>query len=248
MRLEEFFKENPRLAVAFSGGVDSAYLLYEASRLAREVKAYYVKTAFQPDFELEDARRFAKLYGINMSIIELDVLECERVILNPANRCYYCKQIIFDAIWKAAVSEGFEVLADGTNASDDADDRPGMKALQELKVLSPLRLCALTKNEIRQRSKQAGLFTHDKPAYACLATRIRTGEVITADKLKAAETSEKLLFSLGIKNLRVRRVKDAARIQVPAQYMETVIKNREKIVGELKKYYSDITLDLEARQ
>ena len=160
MNLEEFFSTYPKVAVAFSGGVDSAYLLYMACKYAEKVKAYYVKSAFQPQFELEDAERFAKELKADMAILRLDVLSDEKVRQNPPNRCYYCKKRIFTAIREHALNDGFQVLLDGTNASDDAGDRPGMVALQELSVLSPLRLCGLTKQEIRMLSKKAGLLKH----------------------------------------------------------------------------------------
>ena len=175
MTLEQFFAENPETAIAFSGGVDSAYLLYAAKRYAARVKAYYVSTAFQPEFELADARRLADELGADMLVLHVDVLSNSAVTANPSDRCYHCKNTLFRQILRAAENDGFPVLLDGTNASDDAGDRPGMRALRELSVRSPLRECGLTKAEIRRLSKDAGLFTWDKPAYACLATRIRTG-------------------------------------------------------------------------
>ena len=192
MDLQEFFQQNPEVAIAFSGGVDSAYLLYEACRHAKRVRAYYVQSEFQPQFELDDAKRLAEELHADMQVLQVSALAVPEVKANPANRCYYCKQAIFGAIKNAAEADGFPVLLDGTNASDEEGDRPGMQALRELSVLSPLRECGLTKDEIRRRSKDAGLFTWDKPAYACLATRIRTGEEITAGKLAAAEEAEKL--------------------------------------------------------
>ena len=180
MNLEDFFREHPKAALAFSGGVDSAYLLYAAVKSGSQVRPYYVKTAFQPQFEYEDALRLTRELEVEMVTIHLNVLEEPAITANPVNRCYYCKQKIFTAIQNAARADGFSLLLDGTNASDQVADRPGMKALQELSVLSPLRLCGLTKTEIRQLSKEAGLFTHDKPAYACLATRNPTGQPITA--------------------------------------------------------------------
>lgn len=172
MTLQEFFTENPRIAIAFSGGTDSAYLAYMAKKYAKEMTAIYVSTAFQPTFEKEDALRFCEEYDIPLTILERDVLSQEVVVQNPSNRCYYCKTVIFTEIQKKALELGFSCLADGTNASDDADDRPGMKALQELKVLSPLRICGITKPVLRDESEKHGLFTARKPAYACLATRI----------------------------------------------------------------------------
>lgn len=175
MDLKEFFRQHPKAAIAFSGGVDSSYLLYAALQCGADVRAYYVKGAFQPQFELDDAQRLARDIHAPMTVLRADVLRDETVTANPANRCYYCKKVVFSSIAQAALADGYTVLLDGTNASDDAGDRPGMRALQELQVLSPLRLCGLTKPEIRRLSKEARLFTWDKPAYACLATRIPTG-------------------------------------------------------------------------
>ena len=126
MTLQEFFTENPRIAIAFSGGTDSAYLAYMAKKYAKEMTAIYVSTAFQPTFEKEDALRFCEEYDIPLTILERDVLSQEAVVQNPSNRCYYCKTVIFTEIQKKALELGFSCLADGTNASDDADDRPGM--------------------------------------------------------------------------------------------------------------------------
>lgn len=248
MKLNEFFKNNPEVAVAFSGGVDSAYLLYAAVQNNVRVRAYFVKSVFQPQFELNDAVRFAEELNVPVRILAADVLKCDKIASNPRNRCYYCKRMIFEAIRRAAAEDGFTVLLDGTNASDDADDRPGMRAIRELEVLSPLRECGLTKDDIRTLSRKAGLFTWDKPAYACLATRIPTGEIITSEKLRAAEEAEDFLFSLGLRDFRVRRTGDAARIQVSAADVEKIIENRERTVEELKKHYSAVLLDLEVRE
>ena len=148
MTLKEFFAEHPKIAIAFSGGTDSAYLAYMAKKYAKEMIAIYVSTAFQPEFEKQDAIRFCEEYKIPLTILERDVLSQEAVVQNPANRCYYCKNVIFTEIQKKALELGFTCLADGTNASDDADDRPGMKALQELHVLSPLRICGMYRNSL----------------------------------------------------------------------------------------------------
>lgn len=248
MKLNEFFKEHPKAAIAFSGGVDSAYLLYSAKQNGAEVRAYYVKSVFQPQFELDDALRLAGELDVPMRILTVDVLSSAAVVNNPPDRCYYCKRMIFETIVKAAGEDGFSVLLDGTNASDDAADRPGMRAVRELSVLSPLRECGLTKAAIRQLSKEAGLFTWDKPAYACLATRIPAGETMTEEKLKATEAAEDFLFSLGLKDFRVRRMGDAAKIQVPADQIGKILENRERILSELKKNYSAVLLDLEVRR
>lgn len=247
MTLKKFFEENPQVAIAFSGGVDSAYLLYAAAAYGEKVKAYYVKTPFQPLFEMEDACRLAESLRVEMEILHLDVLQWENIAANPADRCYYCKKHLFGTIVSAAAADGFSVLADGTNGSDQASDRPGMRALRELQVRSPLRECGLTKDEIRRRSKEAGLFTWDKPAYACLATRIPTGERITPEKLQRTERAENYLDSLGFRDFRVRSDENTAKIQVRAEDMERLLACREEIVAHLKEDYQKVWLDLEER-
>ena len=139
------------------------------------------------------------------------------------------------------------MLLDGTNASDDASDRPGMRALRELEVRSPLREAGLTKQEIRRLSKEAGLFTHDKPAYACLATRIPTGTKITAQNLRRTELAEAYLMQLGFSDVRIRLLGDAARLQLRPEQLPRLLEHRQAIVAELKKYYSSVLLDLEVR-
>ena len=247
MDLKQFFEGCPEVAIAFSGGVDSAYLLYAAKQYGKRVKAYYVKTAFQPEFELEDGIRLATELDADMKILNLDMLCHSTVTANPADRCYYCKKELFSCILKAAKEDGFSVLLDGTNASDEASDRPGMRAITELSVRSPLRECGLTKSEIRRLSKEAGLFTHDKPAYACLATRIPTGEVITKEKLLRTEKAEGYLSDMGFRDFRVRSQGNTAKIQLSEHDLPRLMRHREAILQELKKYYTSVVLDLEVR-
>lgn len=247
MDLRAFFRENPRAAIAFSGGVDSAYLLYAAQQYAKDVTAYYVKTDFQPEFEMEDAKRLARETSARMRILSADALCDERVAENPPDRCYYCKQNIFGMILKSAAEDGYTMVLDGTNASDDAGDRPGMRALRELSVRSPLRECGLTKAKIRELSKEAGLFTWDKPSYACLATRVPAGTRITTEILKKTEAAETFLAGLGLRDFRVRYLDGAARLQVPEAYLNMVLEHREQILSELEKGYKAVLLDLKTR-
>ena len=247
MTLEEFFHQNPRAALAFSGGVDSAYLLYAAGKYGAQVNAYYVHTAFQPAFELRDAQRLARELGAELKVLELDILEDETLVSNPANRCYFCKKRIFSAIQQAALEDGFRLILDGTNASDSEADRPGMKALQELSVRSPLREAGLTKQEIREASRRAGLFTWNKPSYACLATRIPAGTRITRDGLCRTEWAEDYLYSLGFRDLRVRQLGNLARVQLPSDQMGPFLSLREEILPTLKTRYEGVVLDLEER-
>ena len=248
MELSDFFRENPRAALAFSGGTDSAYLLYEALQCGAEVRPYYVKTPFQPRFELDDALRLTKELGTELTVIEYDILNDGLVSANPADRCYHCKKKLFGLLLRErAANDGFSLIIDGTNASDDAGDRPGMRALGELCVRSPLRECGLTKAEIRARSKEAGLFTWDKPAYACLATRVPTGRPIERELLQRVEGAESELFALGFTDFRVRLFHEAARIQLPAAQMAAALERRGDILAKLKKYFDTILLDMETR-
>ena len=247
MNLSDFFKQHQKIALAFSGGVDSAYLLYASLQAGCDVHAYYVKSAFQPQFELEDAKRLVKELGAAMTILELDVLEDSVIAENPSNRCYHCKKKIFGTILEAAKKDCYKILMDGNNASDDAADRPGMKAVKELSVRSPLRECGLTKSEVRRLSKEAGLFTWNKPAYACLATRIPAGTMITEEKLHTTEQSEAALSALGFTDFRIRLSGTEAKIQVREEQLEKLFLYKKEIIEKLKPYYSAVTVDLEVR-
>lgn len=245
MTLQEFFVAHPKVALGFSGGVDSSYLLYAAKQAGADVRPYFAKTQFQPEFELEDAKRLAELVDIELTILPYDVLPAAG--FNPPDRCYYCKTALFGALVAQAKADGYDTIIDGTNASDDAGDRPGMKALQEMQVLSPLRLCGLTKQDIREKSKEAGLFTWDKPSYACLATRFPAGVQITEEGLKKVEQAESALFDLGFTDFRVRVYHGAARIQLPKAQMERGLAVRQKILDKLRPLFEGVFLDLEGR-
>lgn len=247
MTIRDFFKQVPRAAAAFSGGTDSALLLYLAKQYGCDIHAFYVKTAFQPDFELEDARRLSEELHVPMTVVGKDILAVPEAAANGPDRCYHCKRAIFTALLEAAAEAGYPVLLDGTNASDDAGDRPGMRALTELGVRSPLRECGITKTEVRRLSGEAGLFTWDKPAYACLATRIPTGTAIREEQLRAVEQAETQMSGMGFKDFRVRLCGDAARIQVRAEQFAMAAKRREEIVKRMGGLFSGVLLDLNVR-
>ena len=248
MELRDFFLEHPRAALAFSGGVDSSYLLYAGLRWAEELGVYFVKSAFQPEFERRDALRLAEELNARVTVLEADVLSCAEVTANPPERCYYCKRVIMSTIKTAAKADGFDLVLDGTNASDDISDRPGFKALGEEGVLSPLRLCGLTKARIRELSHQAGLFTWDKPAYACLATRVKTGETITAETLRAVEASEDALFALGFTDFRVRTSRGAAKLQFIPEQLPEAQRRFDEIRDRLTPYFTQINIDPAGRE
>ena len=247
MTLKEFFAQYPRAAVAFSGGTDSALVLWAAKTCGGDVKAYYVRTPFQPAFELADAQKLAAELDVPLKVVEVDILSVPEVAANGPERCYFCKKALFTALRQAAAADGYELLLDGTNASDDAGDRPGMKALGELDVRSPLRECGITKEEVRRLSRQAGLFTWDKPAYACLATRVPTGTPIAPADLERVERGEKALFRLGFTDFRLRLFHGAARIQVPEDQLERAAARRGEITAALGAEFTEIFLDLKGR-
>lgn len=188
--LDAFFALTPRLAVAFSGGCDSSFLLAAALRAGCDVRAYGVRTAFQPAFEIEDAQRLAAELGADFELVDADVLAQGEICANGPDRCYRCKTFIFSTILARMAEDGFEVLADGTNVTDDPANRPGFQALAELGVVSPLRRAGMTKDDVRAASRELGLFTADKPSFSCIAVHVGEGRPITAAAL--AETAERL--------------------------------------------------------
>ena len=248
MSLQQFFEKNPRVAIAFSGGVDSSYLLYSAKAAGCVVHAYYLKSEFQPEFEHEDAVSVASFIGVPLTVVDFSVLGVPSVTENSADRCYFCKTQILEKLWELVRVDGFTVLCDGTNADDDEGDRPGMRALREQGVISPLRECGLTKSEIRELSKQAGLSTFDKPAYACLATRIPTGTAITGKFLEMVERAESALFEMGFSDFRVRLIPPAtANIQMPTKQWDEAAARRDEIHEALQPDFKNVLLDLATR-
>ncbi len=181
--LGTFFKRTPRLAVAFSGGSDSSYLLAAALQAGCQVKAYIVRTAFQPVSEIEDALSLASELNADFELINVDILSHDDICANPPDRCYLCKTLIFSTIYDHMARDGYSVLADGTNATDNPQGRPGFRALAELKVVSPLRRAGMFKDDIRAAARTLNLFTADKPSFSCLAVHVGAGEALTEESL-----------------------------------------------------------------
>lgn len=245
--LKNFFITHNKIALAFSGGTDSSFLLYAAVKYGCDIKAYYVKSAFQPEFEYNDALKLAKSLNTPIKIITENIFSKKDVIKNDALRCYYCKQTVFSAICAAAKDDGYGTVIDGTNASDKTADRPGMKALEEMRILSPLKACGIDKAAVRELSKEAHLPTWDKPAYSCLATRIKTGVAITPNLLEKTEKSESYLFSLGFSDFRVRTDGNSARLELKENDFHRLADNRQRICEYLGDLFDNITLNLNAR-
>ena len=207
-------------AVAFSGGVDSSLLLYAAKEaLGERAVAVTVISPFFPGREKQQARDFCREYGIRQIELEFNPLADAAISRNPPDRCYICKKKLFGFILEKAEKEGIKTVIDGTNADDVSDYRPGMRALEELGIISPLKECGITKKDVYSLSAELNLPTKDKPSLACLATRIPYGETLTAEKLKMAEQGESILYGLGFSGLRVRVHGNVARVELdPADF------------------------------
>ena len=246
-RLLKTLEKLDGLAVAFSGGVDSAFLLYASSEaLGRKVLALTVKSPYIPDWEIDEARKIADEKGIEHHVIDVPIPE--QILNNPGDRCYLCKTYLFTMLRDFARNKGFSNLADGSNADDTGEHRPGMKALKELNILSPLLEAGFTKADIRNASREKGFNTWEKPAYACLLTRIPYNTKISNEMLRRIERSETYLIELGIRAVRVRTHDNLARIETEPKYIEKIFKNNllGKISKQLKRYgYSHVTLDME---
>lgn len=247
-KLYSYLKSLGSLAVAFSGGVDSSFLLKCAHDvLSDNVIAVTARSSTFPKRELNEAIEFAKEYGIRQIIIDSDELEIEGFHENPADRCYYCKGELFAKIKKVAEDNNIRYIAEGSNMDDLGDYRPGLKAASECGAVSPLRAAGLTKDDIRALSKEMGLKTWNKPSFACLASRIPYGQTITREKLILIDKAEQFLIDLGFRQVRVRHHGEIARIELLPEDMIKVFQNglREKIHDYFKTLgFTYITLDL----
>lgn len=235
------------LAVAFSGGVDSAFLVYAAHEALKDkLLAITAVTQSYPCHEAADAAKILSQYGVRHVQITLDQLAVPGFCENGAERCYYCKYALFSKIKEAAQKQGISLVADGANTDDENDYRPGMRATAELGILSPLRSAGFSKQDIREASKELGIFTWNKPSYACLASRIPYGEVITAEKLAMVERAEQALLDMGFKEMRVRCHGKLARIEVAESDFEKAAAHRKEIAAAVKNAgFLYAALDLE---
>ena len=245
-RLKEHIISLGSVAVAFSGGVDSTFLLKTAhDALGKKAIAITEQTDVFPMRERSYAEEFCKKEGIEQIIIKTDVLGIDGFADNPKDRCYICKRALFGEIRKAAAEHGAEYVCEGSNVDDDGDYRPGMRAVAELDIKSPLKDAELTKAEIRALSKELGLDTWDKPSFACLASRFAYGERITREKLAMVERAEQLLYDEGFSQFRVRVHGDMARIEIKPDEFERMLGMAGRVNSYMRSLgFSYASLDL----
>jgi len=247
--LDKLLAQYKGIVIGFSGGVDSTFLISEAYKvLGAQALAVTVDSVFCARRELAEAGELAAAIGIRHKRITVHPLNNRTVATNPPDRCYYCKKTIFSHLLDIAAEEGLTYVADGSNMDDDKDYRPGMKALKELKIVSPLQQAGLTKADIRQLSKERELSTWQKESAACLASRIPYGEELTPEKLQRVEAAEAFLAPLHLKHLRVRSHGDLARIEVSTEEFPKILAEpfKTKLAAFLKNLgFKYVTLDLE---
>lgn len=248
-RLLQLLASYESVIIAFSGGVDSAYLAWAATQvLGRSALCVTADSPSYPDHHRQLALKIARDFGLQHEVIQTSELERPDYRANPVNRCYYCKHELYTSLSGVAAARGFGVIVDGSNADDRGDYRPGRQAAREFGVRSPLDEVELTKDEIRELSRRAGLPTWDEPASACLSSRIPYHSEVTDEKLRMIEAAERILRDIGFRVCRVRHHDTLARLEIGRDEMPRALEPavRERIVRELRALgYQHVTIDLQ---
>ncbi|MGC7872241.1 ATP-dependent sacrificial sulfur transferase LarE [Desulfosporosinus sp. SYSU MS00001] len=246
-KLISLIKSYKNVLVAFSGGVDSTYLMaITQEALGQNCKAVFARGPMISGEEQNSALLLAQTYHFPIEVIDIDIMELQPFRDNPPDRCYFCKKELFETFLSLSKQLGYSNLIEGTNASDDQDYRPGRKALKELKIKSPLLAVGLTKEEIRALSRRRNLLTWDKPSMACLASRVPYGDAISVELLSRIAQAEAILVSFGFDECRVRAHKDIGRIEIPTPEFASFFQHYTEITEAIKTLgFKFVTLDLE---
>lgn len=247
-RLNKYFEDlkSENVCIAFSGGVDSSLVLKTAVLAKKNVYAVMFNTKLHPCREEEEARAIAEKIGVDITVMNIDEFSNPKILNNPVDRCYICKKMLFTELLDFAKRKSCDVILDGTNFDDYGQYRPGIKALNELGVRSPLAELKITKAEVREAARDLGLEVHNKPSAPCMATRFPYNTNITIEALEKVEKAEEFIKSLGIMQCRVRVHGDIARLEVEENDFSLILKEKKSIISELKALgYTYVTLDIE---
>jgi pyridinium-3,5-biscarboxylic acid mononucleotide sulfurtransferase len=243
-KLKKFFSDNKNIALCFSGGLSSSYLLFAGLKYRCNISAYYVKSEFQSETELKKAINFAKQHHADLRILDLELLSDPEIVRNRSTRCYLCKKRMIELIESQSKRDGYSILIDGTTDSHKESGCLNQQAQAEFSVCSPLKDCGITKFNVRSLLRKSGFNSWDTTSYSCLASRVPAGTKITAIDLKKIGRAEQKLSAIGLEDVRVELIGRYAKLKIHTFQMENVVKKREKIIELLGFDFDSILLEL----